>query len=235
LPLEKIASGGPELVHFTRKQACPDCSGSGAKAGTKPRTCAACKGTGQYVASQHRGNVLIQTATTCANCSGRGKFIDEPCPKCSGTGENRQVQTLEIQIPPGIEEGAVLRVPGHGEPAPAQGGLPGDLYVHVTSADPRFTRMGADLWYDAEIPVTDAVLGASRKVPALKKPVTVQIPAGTQPGTVLRLKGKGLPEFGGKGHGDLLVRVTVKIPAHLNAEELKLWQQLRNLQERLPT
>lgn len=232
LPLERIASGGPEKIRLPRTGRCEDCRGSGAKAGTKPRTCETCRGTGRITKTQQQQDILLQTTTTCANCKGRGQFIDEPCPKCAGTGKVTREQDLEIQIPPGIEEGTMLRVAGHGEVSEAAGGVPGDLYVRVTSApDPRFTRMGADLWHELEIPVVDAVLGSSGKVPTLKKPVTVRIPPGTQPGTILRLRGKGLPEFGGSGHGDLLVRILVRIPENPGPEELKLWRQLRELRE----
>jgi molecular chaperone DnaJ len=232
LPLEKIASGGPENVHVSRMQRCQDCGGSGAKAGTKPRPCEACKGTGRIVTMREQQNILIQTSTTCTACRGQGQIIDEPCPKCGGTGRISIEQTLEIQVPPGIEEATVLRIAGHGEASESPVGAPGDLYVHVTSApDSRFVRMGADLWHELEVPVVDAVLGSSCKVPTLKKPVSVRVPAGTQPGTVLRLKGKGLPKFGGSGNGDLLVRVSVRVPEKLEPNQMNLWQQLRALQE----
>jgi molecular chaperone DnaJ len=230
VPLETVANGGSEKVRFTRLQACPDCKGSGAKAGTSPRQCSKCKGTGREVLSRHEKKVFFQRFITCSACGGRGSIIDQPCPKCEGRGQVEREEALDITIPPGIEEGIAMRIPGHGRAASEPGGAPGDLYVRVTSApDPRFVRAGADLWREEVIPIADAVLGTVVKIPTLQRPATVYVPPGTQPGTVLRLKGKGLPEFGGAGKGDFLLRIIVKIPEHISTEERALYEQLRKL------
>lgn len=230
VPLERVATGGKETVRLTRLQTCPACRGSAAKAGTTPRRCDACGGTGQRVASRREGGVMFQRITRCAACGGRGRVIVEPCPDCRGRGEVERDETLTVNIPVGVEEGMALRVPGHGLPSRQAGGVPGDLFVVVRSVpDPRFERDGADLWRIEKVHVADAVLGTSLEVPTLDGRVTVTIPPGTQPDAVLRLRGKGLPEFGGKGRGDLFLRVHVHVPDRPAAEERKLWERLRDL------
>ena len=230
VPLETVANGGKEKVRLNSPQTCSDCKGSGAKFGTSPRQCAACNGTGRKVTSKRETNILFQTSTTCSDCRGRGSVIDVPCPKCGGRGEVPREDAIEITIPPGVEEGMVLRVPGRGMPARQPQGVPGDLYVRISSAeDSRFTRDGADLWREESISVADAVLGTTLEIPTLQRFATVHVPSGTQPGTVLRLKRKGLPEFGGAGKGDLLLRIGVKVPERLSVEERNLYEQLRKI------
>ncbi len=230
VPLERIAEGGSERVRYSRSERCPECAGTGAKAGTKPRECEVCHGTGRVFDVQRQRNVVLQTAKVCAACGGEGRFIDSPCGRCGAQGRVLREEEIEVKIPPGLEEGTVLRVQGHGEGAEEAGGLPGDLFVHVTSRpDEQFGRVGADLWHELRVPVVDAVLGANYRVPTLKKPVSVRIPAGTQPGTILRLRGKGLPEAGGRGMGDLLVRVAVRVPERPGPEEMRLWEEMKRL------
>ena len=157
-------------------------------------------------------------------------MIDKPCPSCGGTGKTTHEEALSVSIPVGVEEGMALRIPGRGMPSREQGGQPGDLFVVVRSApDPRFERDGADLWRSETIAVADAVLGTKLKVPTLDRSAEVTIPPGTQHDTVLRVRGKGLPEFGGRQHGDLFLRIRVHIPEHLSAEERDLYQKLRDL------
>jgi molecular chaperone DnaJ len=228
IPLARVLTGGKETVRFPRRRSCPTCGGSGAKPGTQPKRCDACRGTGQRVTSRRDAGVMFQSITPCPECRGQGKKVDQPCPECKGRGEVEREETLTVHIPAGVEEGTALRIPGHGLPSPDPGGPVGDLYVVVQSArDPRFKRDGADLWHHAEIPVADAVLGTSLEVPTLNGSLKVTIPPGTQPDNVLRLKGKGLPEFGGKRRGDLYLRVEVHVPEKPGAEERKLWERLR--------
>ena len=135
-----------------------------------------------------------------------------------------------MTIPPGIEDGTALRIPGHGLPSEDPAGPPGHLFVTVrTAEDPRFVRHGADLWREEAVAVTDAVLGTSLTVPTLEGSVAMKLPAGTQPDAVLRLRGKGLPRFGGHGRGDLLVRVQVRVPEKLSREEKALYERLHAL------
>lgn len=228
ISLEKVASGGEVVVRVPRSEKCPDCDGSGCATGTKPRSCTECDGTGQKRTSSRRGSVFFQQVSSCPTCGGKGQFIDSPCAKCQGRGEVEREDTITVKVPPGVEEGMVLRVPGHGYPSPEKGAPPGDLLVILRSErDPRFERHGADLWRGETLDVSDAVLGTTLKIATLGGEAKVHVPAGTQPDSVLRLAGKGLPRFQARGHGDLFVRVGVRIPTSLSAEEQKLYERLR--------
>jgi len=234
VPLEKVASGGEEKVRLARPATCTACRGTGAEGGAAPRTCGACGGTGRLTRSRQekKEHVLIQQITTCPTCHGRGSIIDHPCPKCRGSGEAEQEEVLTVRIPQGVEEGMALRIPGKGLPSPEAGGVTGDLFVLVrTRRHPRFERDGADLLRQETISLTDAVLGATLDVPTLHGSASVSIPAGTQPGAVLRLKGKGLPEFGNARRGELYLRIEVQVPEQLSREERELYERLRAIRQ----
>jgi molecular chaperone DnaJ len=183
------------------------------------------------VKSSRQKGVTLQQVTMCPGCGGEGTVIDERCPECAGHGRIEREETLSVRIPPGIEDGAALRVGGHGMPSEDARGIAGDLFAIVRSApDPRFDRVNAELWHTETIGVADAVLGTTLKVPTLDGPaVAVTVPAGTQPDTILRLRGKGLPEFGRRRRGDLLVRLKVRVPDQLSVEERALYERLRAL------
>lgn len=230
IPLERVASGGEEKVRLSRPSICPACHGTGAEGGFAPKVCAACKGTGRITRSsrKEKEHILIQQISICPTCNGRGSIIEHPCPKCHGGGKVEQEEDLTVRIPKGVEEGMALRIPGKGMPSPEDGGVTGDLFVVVRSKpDPRFERAGADLLRQETIRVTDAVLGATLQVPTMDGSVSVTIPPGTQPGAVLRLKGKGLPEFGNGHHGELYLRIEVHVPELLSREERELYERLR--------
>jgi molecular chaperone DnaJ len=230
VPLARVATGGEETVHFRHPAVCAPCHGSGAQAGTTPRRCDACHGTGQHVTSRRESGITFQQITTCPTCHGRGTIIDTPCSECQGRGEVTREETLTVTIPIGVEEGMALRIPGRGLPSREASGTPGDVFVVVRSApDPRFARRGADLWHEETVPAVEAILGTDLDVPTLDGPTTVAVPPGTQPDTVLRLRGKGLPEFGGDRRGDLYVRLRVHIPERLSAAERNLYEQVRAL------
>jgi molecular chaperone DnaJ len=233
IPLARVLTGGEERVHLRRPARCSACGGSGAKAGTAPRRCEACQGTGQRVTGRREGGVTIQTVTTCPDCRGQGRLVEHPCPECGGAGEVEREETLTVTIPPGVEDGIALRLPGKGLPGPQPAGRAGDAFVIVrVASDPRFERDGADLWRVETIPVADAVLGTTLEVPTLEGSATVTVPPGTQPEAVLRLKQRGLPRFeraprGRTARGDLYVRLRVQVPERLTDEERTLWQRLR--------
>jgi molecular chaperone DnaJ len=230
VPLERVLTGGEETVRFTRSKLCPSCHGSRAKPGTKSQPCKSCGGTGRHVKSWKEKGTTFQQITICKACQGSGIVIEEPCPNCGGRGEVEQEDTLTVNIPAGIEEGMALRMPGHGHKGLEAGEPQGDLYIVVhTASDPRFERHGSHLWRIETIPVVEAVLGTRLDIPTLDGRVTVSIPPGTQPGAVLRLRGKGLPEFGTKERGDLHLRVRVQVPEKLSSEERKLYDRLRTL------
>lgn len=234
IPLEKVASGGEETVRLARPVTCASCHGSGAKAGTAPRRCETCGGSGRLTQSRHqeKEHVLIQQVTTCPACHGQGRFIDQPCPECGGSGQSGKEESLTVTIPAGVEEGMALRVPAKGMPSAEAGGAPGDLFVVVrTRRDPRFARDGADLWRSITLSVPQAVLGTTLETPTLDGVASVTVPPGSQPDTVLRLAGKGLPVFGAQRHGDLYLRLRVTLPEHLAPEERELYQRLRALEQ----
>ena len=231
IPLEKVASGGEETVHYGRYAPCDRCHGQGTADGKPPKACPACKGTGQQVTVRQEGNVSVRQISACPVCHGSGKAITQPCPDCGGRGEVEKTESLTVAIPVGVEEGTALRVAGRGMASPEPGGVPGDLYVVVRSRpDPRFQRDGADLWRQETLPLPDAVLGTRLEVQTLKGGTAeVKVPPGIQPGTVLRLRDKGLPRFGHKGNGDLYLQIGVRIPEKLGREEKELYERLRAL------
>ncbi|MFZ4537148.1 DnaJ C-terminal domain-containing protein [Propionivibrio sp.] len=232
--LEQVAHGGEETVRLSHPATCPACQGKGGQGGTAARRCHVCNGSGLITESQlgvdpHFVTQLISPCTTCLGC---GSIIDRPCAECRGTGQIELEETLTVNIPPGIAEDRVLRIAGKGMPSPDAGGNAGDLLVVVhTRHDPRFERSGADLVRRETIALTDAVLGATWQVPALEGPASVHIPPGTQSGTVLRLKDKGLPEFGSDRRGDLFLHLMVQMPEKLSQKERKLYERLRALEK----
>lgn len=230
IPLERVANGGEERVRLGRPVTCHACHGTGTEGGIPPKVCGTCKGTGRITrrSSQEKEHVLIQQISICPVCHGRGSIIEHPCPVCHGSGNEKQEESLTVKIPRGAEEGMALRIPGKGMPSPEAGGIAGDLFVVVrTTQDSRFERAGADLLRQETIPLTDAVLGAKLDVPTLDGSASVTIPPGTQAGAVLRVKGKGLPEFGSDRHGELYLRIEVQIPEKLTSEERGLYERLR--------
>jgi len=226
--LNEVLTGGKQAVTIRRPGPCPQCAGSGSRPGTAPRRCPGCGGTGQLALASRHGPVMVRQVTTCPGCQGRGRVIDRPCPACEATGSTVQEEKVTIRIPPGIPDGATLRLAGYGMPSLLPGGRPGDAYVTIRSrTDPRFTRVGADLYYDLHIQAPDAALGMTAAIPVLDGQAQVQVPPGTQPGAVLRLAGRGLPRYPGHGRGSLNVTVILDIPRQLSARQRQLYQQLR--------
>lgn len=239
VPLSRVVDGGEEKVRYTRAVVCGGCGGSGAKSGTQPRKCPACDGGGRKIEQSRerrgKGEVCVQSISLCPVCHGSGNVIDQPCPECAGRGQTEREDTLTVNVPVGVEDGMALRITGHGLPSDAKGGVPGDLFVIVrTAPDPRFERAGVDLWRIEPLSIPDAVLGTTRNVPTLDAAVEVTIPSGTQPDAVLRLAGKGLPEFGGRSRGDLYLRLRLSVPERLSAHERKLYEQLRAIESAVP-
>jgi molecular chaperone DnaJ len=234
IPLEKVNTGGEEMVHFTRPAVCSSCKGSGARAGTEPRKCEACDGSGRQVTtrdeSKEQGTIRFQQITTCPVCHGQGVFVDRPCDQCGGTGRQQKDDKLKVTIPAGAEEGMALRIPHHGLPSEDAGGEAGDLYVIIrTAPDSRFIRRGADLWRTETLEIPDAVLGTTLGIDTLDGHIDVKVPAGTQADETLRLRGKGLVKFGGYGRGDINIRLLLHVPEKLSKEEKELYAQLREM------
>jgi molecular chaperone DnaJ len=239
VPLSRIAEGGEAEVRFSRLLSCPDCNGTGARKGSKPRACRTCSGSGRLVRRQTQdkdggqmgSQITVQQISICPTCNGQGRIIDAPCPACRGRGEIEHEESLNVTVPQGVEEGTALRIPGYGMPSRDPKGAPGDLFVFIHSQpDPNFERDGADLWHAATITVPEAVLGTELIVPTLTGQAALTVPAGSQPDSVLRLRGKGLPRYGGKAVGDLFVRIRVHVPAHPTLQETALYEQLRAME-----
>ena len=231
--LERVALGGEESLLLSRPATCPACRGSGGQDGAVRRRCEACQGTGHITHSHYDEEPIVQHIIPCVTCYGHGTLIDHPCATCRGTGTIARDETLTVTVPRGVADDTVLRVAGLGMASPDAAGSAGDLLVRVQAQhDPRFERDGADLLRNETIALTDAVLGTTRTVPTLDKTSRLRIPPGTQPGTVLRLLGKGLPVFGSKRHGELQVRIRVQVPDRLSPEERALYERLRALASR---
>jgi molecular chaperone DnaJ len=228
IPLEEVMTGADHIVTIRRPSWCRQCAGRGSRSGTAPRRCEKCGGTGERTMASRHGPLLVGKVTICPECAGQGRVIDDPCPTCRATGRATQTETVTIRIPPGIPEGASLRLAGQGMPSPMNGGPAGDLYVSVNvRADPRFRRVGADLWHDLHIQASDAALGVTIMVPLPDGEVKVRVPPGTQPGSVLRVTGKGLPRYDEDGRGNLLLTMIIDIPRQLKAPQRHLYEQLR--------
>jgi molecular chaperone DnaJ len=215
MSLKEAATGATKEVRFRRRTVCQDCGGSGAERGTFPETCPQCRGRGQVVHSQ--GFLMITTA--CNRCGGAGQVIRHACPGCEGGGVVPVEDTISVNIPAGVEDGATLRVAGRGE-ASARGGRAGNLYVGIrVVADPRFERDGADLHTEVDITFAQAALGAQLTTPTLDGDVPIEIDRGSQPGDTIVLRGKGLPHLRERGHGDLIVHLRLVVPESLTAEQ----------------
>jgi len=215
ISLEEAALGCEKEISVTKLDQCDTCHGSGAEAGSKLRTCATCGGRGQVLMS--RG--IFSIAQTCPNCKGAGRILEKPCKNCHGNGKHERSSKIKLKIPPGVDAGSRLRSSGNGEAA-FRGGPGGDLYVvlHVKEHE-IFKRDGDDLICEMPVSFVQAALGTEIEVPTLEGKATVKIPAGTQPGAVFRVKGKGVKNLQGYGHGDLHVRVQVEVPTRLNHEQ----------------
>lgn len=234
LDLDTIAEGGKQPLTVSHPASCPDCHGYGTADGKPPPLCPACQGSGRQVVTRDQDKegqkIRYQQVNICPVCHGSGTEISQPCKSCGGYGRIEKQETIKVTIPPGIEDGTILRVPGHGLPGDEPGIPPGDLHVVVYSRpDARFQRRGADLWRAETIGVTEAVLGTTLSVPTLSAHAKVKVPPGTQPGEVLRLRGAGLPRFQSGGKGDIHVRIEVRVPERLSEEERALYEKLAEL------
>jgi molecular chaperone DnaJ len=227
LTLREAAFGCKREVSVRAPTACSDCSGSGAKQGTKPEACPQCRGTGQV--SNSRGFVMF--TSTCSRCRGAGRVIRQPCPTCAGQGAVEKPRKVNVTFPAGIDAAQRLRVPGQGMAGP-QGAPPGDLYVEIdVEPDPKFERDGVDIVTRVHVSFADAALGSEVRVPALDAEdehatVTLALSPGTQSGAVFTMKGQGVPRLDGRGRGSLVVVVQVDVPTALTPRARELLAQL---------
>lgn len=229
LTLEEADSGVEREVQVEALNECSGCGGSGAAPGTFPSTCPDCRGTGELrqVRRTMFGNVM--TASTCPRCKGAGQEITTPCPRCSGRGRIAEVETLTVQIPPGVDDGAQLRVSGRGH-AGVRGAGAGDLYVAISIAShTTFRRAGDDLGVEVKVPMTVAALGGTVEIPTLEGPEEVDVAPGTQSGHVERLRNKGMTRLHGRGRGTLVALLNVETPTDLTDEERDLLERFAAL------
>jgi len=225
ISFEEAAMGCSKEITLVRDEACEQCKGTGARPGTHPQTCPTCKGSGQERVVQNTPFGRIQNVRVCGTCHGEGKIVTDPCPRCNGRGLTRTSKRRTIKIPAGIDDGQVIRISGQGGPG-VHGGPAGDLQVLVHVRPHKyFKRKGTDLYCDVPISFTQAALGAEIDVPTLEKPVKYQVPEGTQPGTVFRIKGQGIPSLRGSGKGDLFVQINVEIPKRLSERQKEILRQ----------
>jgi molecular chaperone DnaJ len=223
---EEAAGGVEKEIVIPRMETCRACRGSGAKPGSQPVVCRACRGTGQARFSQG----FLTVSQTCGQCRGQGRVLEHPCPSCRGLGQVKAERTLTVKIPAGVETGTRLKLAGEGESG-VRGGPPGDLYVVITVQEhPIFARHGDDLYCEVPISFTQAALGAQLEIPTLSGRAVFKIPPGSQTGTELRIKGKGLPNVRGYGRGDLVARIFVEVPTHLTPKQRDLLEEYARLE-----
>jgi molecular chaperone DnaJ len=225
ITFEEAAHGCEKEVAVTKPEPCDACQGTGAEPGSRIRTCSACGGRGQVINS--RG--IFSISQTCPHCHGAGRVLEKPCRACRGDGRRDRPSKIKLRIPPGVDTGSRLRSAGNGE-AGFRGGPPGDLYVvlHV-QAHAIFQRDGDDLLCEVPVSFVQAALGADIEVPALEGRTPIKVPPGTQPGTLFRLKGKGIKNVQGYGRGDLHVRINVEVPTHLSPAQKAKLQEFADL------
>jgi len=226
ISLEEAFAGAEKDVKVRRVDQCSRCDGTGAEPGSTVTTCSTCNGTGQVRSTVNTMFGTMTSMRTCPTCGGTGQTVEKPCRECGGSGQTVEDKVIRVKIPAGADNGMRLRLAGQGD-AGKRGGPPGDLYVNVVvKPHPLFKRQGDDLILEREISFPLAALGGVVSVPTLDGEVELTVPAGTQPGAVLRLRNKGMPRLRGKGRGDMLVQLNVRVPTRLSPEEKELLAQL---------
>ncbi len=226
LTLKEIANGVEKKIRVKKYIACDACDGSGARHGTSTSTCPTCHGSGQVTRVTNTFLGQMQTASTCPTCHGEGQTIKEKCEVCYGEGIVKKEEVIPINIPAGVAEGMQVKMSGKGNAA-RRGGVNGDLLVIIQEEPhPDLVRDGSDLIYYLHLSIPQAALGSAVEIPTVEGKAKIKIEPGTQPGRILRLRGKGLPEVNGYGRGDLLVQINVYIPKTLDKEEKKIFEKL---------
>ena len=226
ITLEEAAKGVKKEVSIPRLETCPKCSGTGAESPSDLMTCDVCKGSGMENRSQRTPFGVFTTSSTCSKCHGLGKMIKKKCPECKGQGRIQKTKRVTINIPAGVDTGSRLRLQGEGEAGPS--GVPsGDLYIMI-SVLPHdlFERRGNDVYIEAAIPYTVAVLGGEIEVPTIGGNAVLKIPAGTQSNTIFRMRGNGLPDVQGGSEGSEFVRVVIEVPKNPSKKEKDLLRQI---------
>jgi len=226
ISFEEAVFGAKRTIEVPRAEPCTECGGSGAKPGTQPVQCAACHGSGQLRRTVQSIFGQMQSVQTCPTCRGEGRTVADPCPHCRGQGRVEGRRSVEVTIPPGVDDDVTLRLSGEGEAGP-RGGGPGDLYLGFrVKPDPHLVRSGQDILYELPVSIPQAVLGDSITVPTVEGERQVTLPAGTQPGKHIRLHGLGVPHVRTGRRGDQICVVRVVVPGHVTGKERALYEQL---------
>lgn len=234
LTLHEIAKGAEKKIKVNKQVGCKECKGTGAEKGSGFNTCNTCHGSGYVTRVQRTFIGQMQTTSPCPSCHGEGKIIINKCKSCHGQGIVNGEDVISVTIPAGVEDGMQLSVSGQGNAAP-HGGIAGDLIILIEETeDEHLKRNGVNLYYDHYLNIADAALGTNIEVPTLDGKAKVKIDAGTQSGTILRLKGKGLPKLNHYGKGDILVNINVWTPQNLNSDEKKMLENMRKSQSFTP-
>jgi molecular chaperone DnaJ len=224
--LEDAFKGLTTEIQIPRTELCPTCQGSGAAPGTSPITCPQCKGTGQIRNTRRTAFGIFTQVNVCPKCRGRGTIVEKPCPTCRGAGTVQRTRTIELKIPKGIDEGSQMRLAGEGE-APGKGLPAGDLYVVVhVRPDPRYERRGEDLYMTLKVGFPKLALGGTTTIETLHGRESLKVPAGTESGSIVRLKGRGMPHVRHGGYGDLFIIVQGTVPKKLNKRSKLLLEEL---------
>ena len=231
ISLEEAAHGVEKEIEFTHLVNCPECSGSGSKGGKAPLNCPECGGSGSKRSVRRLGPVQYVTTTACMRCGGEGSIISDPCPKCKGRGKVRETARKSVSVPPGVDSGNRLRITGMGD-AGERNAPPGDLFLLIdVQAHRFFERKGDDLYCDITVNYPQAVLGSAVKIRTLEGTVEMKVPSGCAPNTILRLKGKGMPNIRSPSRrGDLYVKVKVEVPKRPSVKERSVIKKLMEAQ-----
>jgi molecular chaperone DnaJ len=234
LNLQEIASGTEKKIKVNKYTTCDNCGGTGAADSKSYSNCSTCHGSGHVTRISNTLLGQMQTTSVCPTCGGEGKIITKKCQTCYGEGIVEKEEVIKINIPAGVAKGMQMTLSGKGN-APRRGGVDGDLLVVIDEEEhPELIREGNDLIYNLFISIPDAIMGTNVEVPTVDSNVKIKIEPGTQPGKILRLRGKGLVEVNGYGKGDLLVNVNVWIPKELSKEDLKIIEKFRNSESFVP-
>jgi molecular chaperone DnaJ len=226
LTFSEAVFGVDKEIEITRDEICSTCSGSGTKPGTSPSRCSTCGGNGEVRRSQQTIFGSMVQVTTCPACGGKGEVIVNPCPTCSGKGQVRESRKKVVTIPQGVDTGTQIRLAGEGQPG-ANGGPSGNLYLVIqVQGHKYFRRRNDDILLDLNINLAQATLGDEVDVPTVDGDALLKVPAGTQPGKVIRMRGKGVPHLRGSGRGDQLVIVNISIPTSVSTEQRELFEEL---------
>lgn len=222
LTFEEAAFGTKKEINLTREESCDECGGSGAAKGTTAEVCQACHGSGQVRTTQNTVFGSFSSTQQCTACHGTGRIIRTPCKKCGGKGRIRRARRISINVPAGIDNWQAITLRGEGEQG-KRGGAAGDLYVYFSVKPHKlFKRRGNDIYLEVAVSFANAALGAEITVPTLEDSIKYKIPEGTQPGTVFRIRGKGIKRLGGNDRGDMYITVGVEIPRRLSSKQKEL-------------